>query len=81
MRIDLFRSLGEGVVSYDGCAFWFKWFKSGNFSVIDKQRPESPRKRDNDDLLAENSMQTQKELAEQLGATQITLLRTTTNVS
>ncbi|EFN75994.1 Histone-lysine N-methyltransferase SETMAR, partial [Harpegnathos saltator] len=28
--------LGEGVVSYDMCAFWFKRFKSGNFSLIDK---------------------------------------------
>ena len=68
--------LGEGVVSYDVCAFWFKRFKSGNFSLIDKQRPGGPRKCDNDDLeqlLAENSAQTQKELAEQLGVTQQTI--------
>ncbi|EFN87142.1 Histone-lysine N-methyltransferase SETMAR, partial [Harpegnathos saltator] len=68
--------LGEGVVSYEVCAFWFERFKSGNFSQIDKQRPGSPPKCDNDDLkqlLAENSVQTQKELAEQLGVTQQTI--------
>jgi len=49
------------------CAFWFKQFKSSNFSLIDKQRPGGFRKHDNDDLerrLTENLAQTQKELAE-----------------
>ncbi|EFN79870.1 Histone-lysine N-methyltransferase SETMAR, partial [Harpegnathos saltator] len=71
----IYSFLSKGVVSYDACAFWFKRFKSGNFSLIDKQRPEGPRKCDNDDLelLAENSAQTQKELAEQLGVTQQTI--------
>lgn len=53
------------VVPNDVCAFWFKQFKSDTFSLIDKQRPEGPRKCDNDaleQLLAENSTQTQKEL-------------------
>ncbi|EFN85280.1 Histone-lysine N-methyltransferase SETMAR, partial [Harpegnathos saltator] len=68
--------LGEDIVLYHVCAFWFKRFKSGNFSLIDKQCPGGPRKCDNDDLkqlLAENSAQTQKELAEQLGVTQQTI--------
>lgn len=65
--------LGEDAVSYDICKFWFKRFKSGDFDVSDKQRCGAPRKYDIDELeqlLAENSAQTQEELAEQLGVTQ-----------
>ncbi|EFN87645.1 hypothetical protein EAI_07842, partial [Harpegnathos saltator] len=29
----IYPFLGEGVVLYDVCAFWFKRFKSGNFSL------------------------------------------------
>jgi len=73
MRKSICSFLGEDVVFYDVCAFWFKRFKSGNFSLIDQQRPGGPRNCDNDDLeklLAENSTQTQKELAVQLEVTQ-----------
>lgn len=45
----------------------------GDFNVIDKQNPGGFRKCNKDDLvklLAENSTQTQKELAEQLGVMQ-----------
>jgi len=55
---------GEGVVPYDACAFWFGWLKSGNFNLIDKQRPGGSRKCDDGDTeqpLTENSAQTHKE--------------------
>lgn len=55
----IYSFLGEGVVSYDVYAFWFKRCKSDNFSFIDKQRPGGPRKWDNIDLehlFAENSV-------------------------
>jgi len=68
--------LNAEVVSYV-CVFWFKWFKSGDFSLNDKQR-SGPLKCGNDNLeqlLAENSAQTQKELAHsgQLGIRQQTI--------
>ncbi|EFN85674.1 hypothetical protein EAI_12275, partial [Harpegnathos saltator] len=36
--------LGEGVISYDVGAFWFRRFKSGDFSLSDEERLGSRRK-------------------------------------
>lgn len=68
--------LGEEVVSYDVCAFWFRRFKSGDFNVTDKQRTGAPRKCANEDLeqlLNDNSTLTQTELAKEFGVTQQTV--------
>lgn len=59
----------EDVVSYNTCEYWFKRFKKNDFNLMDKQRPGDSRKCNHnylEKLLAENSAQTQKELAEQL---------------
>jgi len=57
------------------------WFKSGKFGL--NNTPESLGNATTaiwNSLLTENPAQTQEELAEQLGVTQQTLLRTATNV-
>jgi len=36
------------LVSCDLCTFRFKWFESGDFGLIDKQRPGGPRQCDSD---------------------------------
>ena len=65
--------LGENIVSESTCKYWFRRFKNNNFDVSDKERSGCPRKVMDEEiqaLLDENSGQTQKELAEQLGITQ-----------
>ena len=68
--------LGKDVLTYDVCAFWFRRFKEGEFSLIDRPRSGAPRtcmNEDLDKLLSENSAQTQTELAKQLGLCQKTV--------
>lgn len=55
---------------------WFRRFKSGDFSVEDKERPGQPKKFEDEeleDLLDQDPCQTQAELAESLGVTQQTI--------
>ena len=60
-------------MSYDVCKYWYKRFKSGDFDLSDRERPGQSLKFEDTELQAlldNNSAQTQKELAGQLGVTQ-----------
>lgn len=68
--------LGENTVSKSTCEYWFRRFKAGDFEVSDRERSGAPQKVEHEQLQAlldENSAQTQKELAEQVGVTQQTV--------
>lgn len=55
------------------CQRWFARFKSGDFTVEDKERPGQPKKFEDEELetlLDEDSCQTQEELAISLGVSQ-----------
>jgi len=54
------------------CEFWFRRFKKDDFDVSDRERGAPQKITDNElqVLLDQNSCQTQKELAQQLGVTQ-----------
>ena len=55
------------------CQKWFARFKSGDFCLEDEERPEQPKKFEDEELealLDEDCCQTQEELAESLGVTQ-----------
>ena len=64
---------GENAVSHATCKRWYQKFRQGDFSLKDESRAGCPEKIETDELQALldiNSMQTEKELAEQLGVTQ-----------
>ena len=65
--------LGEGAVTHKTCKKWYQRFRDGNFDISDRERPGQPKKFNDDELqqlLDENSAQTQQDLASQLGVTQ-----------
>uniref|UniRef100_A0A1I7XS11 HTH_48 domain-containing protein n=1 Tax=Heterorhabditis bacteriophora TaxID=37862 RepID=A0A1I7XS11_HETBA len=74
----IFSVLGEGVLSHSTCRYWFRRFKAEDFDVNDRQLPGTPRTAKTDalkSLLDENPLQTQEELAEQLGVDKATVSR------
>lgn len=79
VRIDSCFFLGEGLVSYNVCAFWLEWFKCSDFSLIGKQRLSGPRKCYNNDLeqlLAENLAQTQQQRCRAVGINAVNQFQT-----
>lgn len=65
--------LGEGAVTYKTAKKWFSRFRGGNFDLSDSERPGGSKRfldEDLENLLNENSLQTQQDLAKQLGVTQ-----------
>ena len=64
---------GEYSLSKTQCFEWFQRFKSGDFDINDKERPGQPKKfedKELENLLDQDSCQTQEELALSLGVTQ-----------
>jgi len=64
---------GENVVSYTTCRRWYQKFRQGDFSLEDESRAGYLQKIETNELqplLDINSVQTEKELAEQLGVMQ-----------
>lgn len=64
---------GENSLARRQCFEWFARFKSGDFDIRDKERPGQPKKFEDAELqqlLDEDSCQTQEQLAELLGVTQ-----------
>ena len=69
---------GEHALAEKTCQKWFARFKSGDFCLEDKERPEQPKKFEDEELevlLNEDCCQTQEELAESLGVTQAAILK------
>nr|QRH16695.1 transposase [Mayetiola destructor] len=67
---------GEQAPSERSCREWFARFRSGDFSLQDKEWPGQPKKFEDAELQAlldENSCRTQKELALKLGVAQSTI--------
>lgn len=59
--------------SYPAITYWFRRFKSGDFSVEDEERPGRPEKFDDQDLQAlldKDPTQTKTQLAQALGVVQ-----------
>lgn len=66
-------ALGESAITYKTCKKWYQRFRSGDFDLSDRERSGQPRKFEDEELeqlLCENSAQTQHELAMQLGVSQ-----------
>jgi [histone H3]-lysine36 N-dimethyltransferase SETMAR len=64
---------GEHAVSNTQCKEWFARFRSGDFDIRDKERPGQPKKFEDEkleELLDQDSCQTQEELAQALNVTQ-----------
>ena len=64
---------GEHAVAKRTCQKWFARFKSGDFGLEDEERPEQPKKFEDEELealLDEDCCQTQEKLTESLGVTQ-----------
>lgn len=60
------------------CQRWFARFKSGDFDVEDRERPGQPKKFEDtelEELLSEDSSQTQEELAEALAVDRTTVCK------
>lgn len=69
----LVEAYGEGTLSERTCREWFQKFKNGDFDVEDKDRSGRPKIYEDaelEELLEEDSSQTQKELALTLEVTQ-----------
>ncbi|MEZ0498455.1 ArsR family transcriptional regulator [Sphingomonas sp. IW22] len=70
--------LGDKTISYSTCKYWYRRFKEGNFDVSNLPRIGAPRILNPErleELLCENTAQTQEELAKQLGVDQATVSR------
>ncbi len=73
VRESICSVLGADVVSYETCNYWYEHFRSDDFDLSDQPRCGQPRKFEDAELealLNEDSMQTQQEVAAQLGVTQ-----------
>ena len=44
MRFDLLSTLGNDVVSYDTCKYWYRRFKNSDFDLSYRKRPGQPAK-------------------------------------
>ena len=67
------EAYGQHAPSQDTCERWFKRFKTGDFDVEDKERPDQPKKFEDQQLpalLEEDECQTQKQLSERLNVAQ-----------
>ena len=64
---------GKDALAERTCQKWIARFKSGDFGLEDEERPEQPKKFEDEELealLDEDCCQIQEELAESLGITQ-----------
>ena len=64
---------GESVVNENTCRRWFRKFRDGDFDLSDKARSDRPQKVSDAELqevLDQDSAQTQQQLAKKLGITQ-----------
>ena len=64
---------GDHALAERICQKWFGRFKSGDLGFEDEERPGQPKKYEDaelEELLDQDSCQTQEELAETLGVTQ-----------
>ena len=69
---------GENALNVRVCQKWFARFRSGNFDLEDQERSGRPQELDTDELealLEEDPRQSTRELAEQLGVNNTTVLR------
>ena len=67
---------GEHALAERTCQKWFARFKSGDFGLEDEECPGQPKKIEDEELealLDEDCCQTQEELAESLGVTQVAI--------
>lgn len=72
------ETYGYDAPSYSNCKFWFKRFKSDDFDLNDKERTGQPKKFEDSelqDLLNENSTQTENQLAKKLKTHRSTISR------
>ena len=72
----LLEAYGEHAPSIKTCEYWFRKFKDGNFITEDEERAGRPRIFEDSELeesLAEDSCQTQEEIAQSLGVTQVAI--------
>ena len=69
---------GESVVDESTCRRWFRKFRNGDFDLSDKPRSGRPQKvsdAESQELLDQDSAETQQQLAEKLGITQQAIMR------
>lgn len=67
------ETYGEACIDDSTCRRWYRRFKEGDFDTEDKPRPGQPKKFEDEELeelLDQDSCQTQEELAESLGVSQ-----------
>ena len=70
--------MGKNSVSHSTCTKWFLRLREENFDLDNEKRPSQPRKikgNELEQLLKENSWETQSELVETFGVTQQTISR------
>ena len=66
-------ALGESALTHKTCKKWFQRFRNGDFDLSYRERPGQPKKFEDEELeqlLEENSTQTEKKLAHALEVTQ-----------
>ena len=69
---------GEHALAEQTCQKWFARIKSHDFGLEDEERPGQPKKFEDEELealLDEDGCQTQEELAESLGVTQVAITK------
>lgn len=74
----LVEAYGDEAPSQTTCKCWFQRFKAGDFDLENKGRGKPPKKFEDADLqelLDQNTTQTEKELARALGVDQATISR------
>jgi len=74
----LVEAYGEHALSEPSCREWFRRFKSGDFSVEDKERPGQPKKFEDEELeelVDQDPCQTLQELSESLNVDKSTVSR------
>lgn len=72
------KAYGSGSVSYATVKNWFKKFKKGDFELEDKERSGRPKETEDQvlqELLDEDASQNSRDLADQLGVNQSTVIR------
>nr|CCC86608.1 transposase [Tapinoma nigerrimum] len=72
----LVETYGEHAPTIRTCETWFRQFKCGDFNVQDKERPGRPKTFEDaelQELLDEDSTQTQKQLAEKLNVSRVAI--------
>ena len=72
------EAYGEHALSEPSCREWFRKFKSGDFSVDDKERPGQTKKfkdEELEELIGQDQCQTLQELSESLNVDKSTVIR------